>query len=248
MPKVKPAKLYEIQERRKVVSDLYLKGKTQWEIAKVVGRDQGTVSEDLKAIRKEWAEKTLADFSEAKAEELAKIDLIESAAWEAWMRSCEPATSRSVKVEKGPKFTKPSGENGRIKLHTQKVEEEKGAGKVDLVVLKKNMEQTRKGQAGNPAFLDRVSWCVETRLKIMGVFKEEKKGGDVNVFNINWDAMVERPADDGTDDPLERRIASVKQLAPPPEPVNSFKSAGAVEDAEVVSAAPAKGAKKRPKS
>ena len=48
-----PRKKVQIEYRRTQVAELYLKGWTQAEIARKLGVSQGTISSDLKAIRKE---------------------------------------------------------------------------------------------------------------------------------------------------------------------------------------------------
>jgi hypothetical protein len=100
-----------ILERRKRVAARYIRGETQWEIARAFEVDQKTVSRDLAEIRKAWLEEAVKDVSEVKAKELARIDAAEEQAWRAWMKSQEDAhTLRSrtrgtddetVKVSKG---------------------------------------------------------------------------------------------------------------------------------------------------
>jgi hypothetical protein len=72
-----PQKKLEIQQSRQIVADRYLRGQTQWQIANCVEVTQATISYDLAAIRTEWLESSLRDFNARKAQELAKIDLIE---------------------------------------------------------------------------------------------------------------------------------------------------------------------------
>jgi predicted transcriptional regulator len=100
-----------VLERRKKVAARYVRGETQWEIARAFEVTQSTVSADLKAIRSAWLAEAVRDLSELKARELAKIDETEAQAWRAWTKSQENAevlrarmrggNSETEKVSKG---------------------------------------------------------------------------------------------------------------------------------------------------
>lgn len=101
----------QVLERRSRVAARYLRGETQWQIARAFEVDQATISRDLAAIRKEWRASAVRDMDEIKARELAKIDEAEAQAWRAWTKSQENAevlrarvrgnTSETEKVSKG---------------------------------------------------------------------------------------------------------------------------------------------------
>lgn len=135
----------EIEKHRRRISELYLKGMLQEDIAAEIGISQPTVSRDLKAIQKVWQKETLYDFNEAKARELERIDILEREYWQAWQRSCEDA--ETVK-QKGKPVT---DEAGRVTPTTDR------------------MERTVKGQVGDPRFLQGVQWCITQRCKILGI-------------------------------------------------------------------------------
>jgi hypothetical protein len=188
------------QERRWKVARLYLQGKAQVEIGQLLGVTQACVSMDLAAIRKVWVEEAQDDYIAARARELAKIDHLESVAWEAWDRSTKDAEVRTTKKEKAPRV--PTGRDGRPR---------RGA-KPKLGTIKFIEDLRVTGQSGNPAFLDRVAWCIEMRSKLLGLVQPDKK--QVNNFFINWEEMYGK-ADD-KDDPIEAEIASVGNKALPP--------------------------------
>jgi DNA-binding CsgD family transcriptional regulator len=148
---VTPRALEALSKRREVAA-LYLAGLTQWEIAGKVGITQGNVSRHLRAVRAEWAAAARADFEARLAEELARINAIERRAWECFERSCRDAESRHVRTETG-------GELGTDGKPTP---------------TKTISEKTTKGQVGDPRFLERVSWCVEQRLKVLGGYAPTK--------------------------------------------------------------------------
>jgi hypothetical protein len=141
-----PADKLLILQRRKRVAAAYLDGRPQWEIAEREGIAQQTVSDDLKAIRKEWRASALMDFDARQAQELAKIDNLETMAREAWERSCKDAETFRVKTE-----TEGKDEQGRP------------------IQGKTISEKTSRGQAGDPRFLERIGWCIDQRCKILGL-------------------------------------------------------------------------------
>jgi hypothetical protein len=77
-------------ERRQHVAAAYLQGQSQSQIAKAFSVSQQQVSLDLKAIRALWLQAALQDFDARKAEELARIDAVEQAAWRSFEKSLEP--------------------------------------------------------------------------------------------------------------------------------------------------------------
>lgn len=83
----------QLDRDRRRISELYLEGWLQADIATEVGLSQSTVSNDLKALHSQWLESSLVDFNEAKAREIAKIDKLEREYYRAWQRSCENAES-----------------------------------------------------------------------------------------------------------------------------------------------------------
>lgn len=88
-------------ERRKNVASRYVRGQTQWEIARAFEVSQATISLDLKAIHAEWLESAVRDLDARKAMELAKVDEVERQAWVAWARSMENAETKREKVKIG---------------------------------------------------------------------------------------------------------------------------------------------------
>jgi hypothetical protein len=82
----------EIQVDRVLTAQLYLQGKTQHEIAKIISDQytftitQQNISADLRAIQAVWAKQAEQSFDEVKQKEIARIDLIETRLWEQWER------------------------------------------------------------------------------------------------------------------------------------------------------------------
>jgi len=89
MPPASGNDKFAVLERRKRVADLYLRGRSQWEIALELVIGQATVSRDLVAQRADWRESNSLAIDALLQRELAKVDLLEAEAWLAWERSKE---------------------------------------------------------------------------------------------------------------------------------------------------------------
>ena len=81
-------------QHREIIARRYLRGELQSQIAADLGISQQTVSADLKKIQHDWLESSLRDFDELKAQELAKIDVLEATYWQAWKASKGDRTRR----------------------------------------------------------------------------------------------------------------------------------------------------------
>lgn len=121
------------------LSRLYLTGRSQRKCAELLGVAPSTICKDLATLQARWQASALENIDAAKARELARIDAMERAYWDAWRRSCRDKESETAEKTTG-------GDGERTK-----------AGK------------RREGQAGNPAFLAGVQWCVEQRCKLIGL-------------------------------------------------------------------------------
>jgi len=66
------------------VSELYLAGRTQYQISLLVHVTPQQVSQDLKRIREQWRATALLNVDEKVDLELAKADQVEHEAWVAW--------------------------------------------------------------------------------------------------------------------------------------------------------------------
>ena len=154
------------------VADMYLQGKRQHEIAEALGVAQSTVSNDLKTLRERWLESSLRDFDEAKAQELAKLDQLESTYWEAWFNSLGPERTDKLKGPDTP---------------------------VEGVVLER--EQVTKSSSGNPMFLKGVRECIADRRKILGVDAPTKVAAtDADGESVGTGVVVVPPVNNAIED------------------------------------------------
>jgi len=129
------------------------------------------VSYDLKAIRTQWLKAAIRDFDQARAEELAKIDLVEVEAWAAWARSQEEKEIASQEEQHDP------------------IVWEDAKGKPQITYkIKKRIRMRKEGQAGAPAFLEVVLKCIAKRCEILGLDAPKR-------FAISWDDLTPEQED-----------------------------------------------------
>jgi hypothetical protein len=136
------------------ITRLYLQGRTQRDIAEVVGVSQGQVNHDLKLIQTRWRESSIMDMNEAKQRELERLDILEREYWAAWEQSKNERTRARQESDGKSKDGKPN-------------------------VVRATME--REQRDGNPAFLAGVMSCIERRCKLLGLdapVKSELTGKD----------------------------------------------------------------------
>jgi Sigma-70, region 4 len=93
-----PRRKVQIEQRRRKVVALMLKGRSQAEIAEHLSVTQPTVSNDLKRIRAAWREATVRDFEAALTEQLEMLTLIRHEAWEGWERSKQPGHTAVIQA------------------------------------------------------------------------------------------------------------------------------------------------------
>ena len=77
----------QLARDRRIIAQMYFQRKDQYEIAEITGLSQSTISNDIKALIKEWQKSALIDIDKMKAEELARINNLEREYIEAWEKS-----------------------------------------------------------------------------------------------------------------------------------------------------------------
>jgi hypothetical protein len=163
---------HETIRDRAEISELYLRGKTQAQIAELLSKDparahygglsQQTISRDLRVIQKEWAEAAQHNMTELKAKELAKIDNLERMYLDEWYRS----KGESIETEQ---------------------EQDETTGK-----SRKKAKVKKKSQLGDAKYLQGVQWCIGKRCEIFGL--DAPKELDIKdqrlVDKIPWDSLT----------------------------------------------------------
>jgi predicted hydrocarbon binding protein len=148
--------------RRQLAAKFYLRGYHAARIAEEIGKEMGRkfsrpqISADLQILAKEWRESALFDIGAAKAKELAKINNLETEYWEAWEKSKKDYIEKSRKKK------------------TYKNNEAPEAHQEDDIKNMQSIEigSVKKRATGNAAFLAGIQWCIEKRIKLLGLDNE----------------------------------------------------------------------------
>lgn len=153
------------------IVDYYLKGSSYLEIVELAHRKIGKrfttayIGRCVKAAAKEWT-KTRSDYIDRqKSLELAKINRLEMEYWTAWEASRSIQKSKSKTKEATPK--------GGLKIS--------------------HIRDDEKTSAGDPRFLQGIQWCVDARIKVLGLQPELAPPGPTTQILIN-----NNPPADGT--------------------------------------------------
>ena len=160
-----------VLERRSKISELYLQGMAQYKIAEAVGVSHAQISKDLKILAKQWQEAINTNMDEIKAREMEKINNLEKTYYDAWMRSCEVKTKKSMK-KKGV---------------TTKAGKAIGADE-------KEQTFTEEQQIGDPRFLEGVRWCITKREEIFGYGSAKKIDLSTKGDKIQGGAVIFLPS------------------------------------------------------
>lgn len=180
-PRRKPDQVIKDQA---VVAEMYLKGRTMADIADELGASINMVNYDLREVRKRWRTSAVRDFDAHREEQLARLDLIEAAAWREWERSCDDYHKR---VEQGDELVEPmvddDGEN--VEAPTKFVRTETG------------------GQTGDPRYMNVILSTVERRCKLLGLDAPTKVAPTNPEGDKPYQAMSEPE--------LDQRIAELLQ-------------------------------------
>jgi hypothetical protein len=153
-------KKIDIARRRGRVAEYKLQGLRNFEIAELLGVSPSQITLDLKSVSKEWRAERIHDIDEIKQRELLKLDLIEKKNWEAWDRSCQVKTKKSMK-KKGS---------------TTKLGKALGADD-------KEQTYTEEQQIGDPRYMAIILDCIGKREKIIGYGAAQKL--EVNLENAS---------------------------------------------------------------
>lgn len=107
-------KVQDVDLRRNLVADLYLRGHSFRSISDVLKKEHSlatshiTVFNDVKVLREQWKVERMEAYETSLATELEKLDKVEVAAWSGWDKS----------KEEDPRFlaiiTKVSEQRGRL--------------------------------------------------------------------------------------------------------------------------------------
>lgn len=161
----------QIAADRSVIANMMIEGRTSYVIKDHInsirdGYDLSTSSiiYDMRIIQKQWVASYLQDINVAKAKELARIDRVERAAWDAWEKSKDPA--RKTEKEKVESEQLDSGDRAFQKHR------------------KVRAKTTEMDRDADKEFMKIVQWCVDTRCKILGINAPQR-------YDISWKKQAE---------------------------------------------------------
>lgn len=162
---------------RAKVSNLYLRGEAIHSIAAIMGIRPGQAMIDLRAVRDQWRKEAVFDFSLARQQELARIDMIETESWKAWELSKAPLETTNTRQRRRD-LAIPGGSADPTRLPVDSISEA-------------NRRSVQRDP--NPAFLERIGWCVEMRCKILGLIAPQElrhTGNLTTIKEIHYEPSV----------------------------------------------------------
>lgn len=148
-------------EHLNAIAKMYVRGRTQMDMATELGVSQGQISSDLKRVLKKWEEERIHDIDRYKNEQLVRINTIEEEMWTAWEKS---------KITKKIVVTKQkSGEmKDDIDPHTGK------KIKVQADQYWRAGTTEEEPVSGDMQYMNGIMWCVQERAKIIGLYAPKK--------------------------------------------------------------------------
>lgn len=162
------------------VARLDRRGYNQFQIADLLGVTQQQVSYDLKAIRKQYAEATIATRAEYVAEKIEQLREVEREAWAAWDRSKENherTTETTEKVEQPVAAPSASTETT--------LGPEGGGNRLKTIIMK-------EGRLPESAYLQTIIACHKEEAALRGLYPpiKHKHSGDEDEPPIKFATTV----------------------------------------------------------
>lgn len=193
---------------RQRIAEMYCEGIPQHEIASKVGLSNSAISKHIAKIREFWASLMLASYDEKINAEVAKYTNLERISMDSWHKSCEVAKIRRNRVEKALRVITPATRD-----HPATTE---------LIPIRMVDERESKASCGDPRFLEMAKSCIDARVKLLGLLREEAVTNN-NVF-LNFDSLFSSPIPAAspqsgkirayTADPIEEAIAHINDSPP----------------------------------
>lgn len=152
------------------------------------------IKADLDALTARWQSEALRDISQAKAEELAKLDELEREAWAAWYRGIGRKQIRTTKTKRGTDATQGDAPTAP------------GMDETETSVRTESLN-------GDPRYLGIVLDCQQRRAKMLGLDAPQK----IAPTNPEGDKPYQPQDLSGlSDDELRQLAALLAKTAPAP--------------------------------
>ncbi len=173
---------FSADERKNKAAELYLQGYSQFNMSKLLGISQTTLSKDLAVVREEWLAERVADYDHKMLRELTALDLQESCLWEAWYNSCKQEIISTITQKKI--LQKPPSKSKK----KRKDEDEDDIEATGLIIVEENVKTVTKNMIGDPRFMAEITKVRELRCKLTGLL--EDKPLETPIINI-WQQLQE---------------------------------------------------------
>jgi hypothetical protein len=134
----------QIERDRAEIARLVCRGWTRREVGRKLRLSQKMISKELAVIRRRWLEAQAESYDQKVAQDIAKLDHAERAAWEGWERSVGEATET---------------------VSRRRV---KGRDADGQEIAETEASVTRRLRAGDPRFLQAIIQCIARRAEIRG--------------------------------------------------------------------------------
>jgi hypothetical protein len=169
------ARLYRSRIEREQDRDecmrLLLKGWTFTQIAQFQERSRQLVAHDIKTVEERWKQSAVINFSEARQRQLARLEVLEKTAWEAWERSCQPRSSTRDRRRHLPTMDLRALEDASEALASADGLDDDDSGPAGRVETEHTTRTEQRD--GDPRFLERIAWCIQERSKLLGLYLEK---------------------------------------------------------------------------
>lgn len=204
----------ERERDRVIVARLYVRGKSQHEIASVLNAmypqrpiSISAVRLDLEAVRKAWLQSTIIDFNDAKSKELARLDEAEREAWEAWERSKE----RHVRIEY-------ETSDDQVPFSVKSIAN----------VRRQKRHKIIEATVGDIKYLELVERMIKMRCDILGLFQAQK-------LQIDWraEALQSGMDADTIESVKEKTVNTLLEAI-----TQAAKESGAIKEADIIDIEP----------
>jgi len=156
----------DLMKRRDIVRKLYIQGNPVSAIAKILGSPLTCIKDDIAKIQSDWREAGTIEWSEHVDRQLARLDMLEQQAWNAWESSQQEENHEVLDF----KDMTPA-ERKKIK---------KSLSKGDSVTATFNWTVKKHKSRGNPQFLNVILSVIRERSKLLGLDKINTDDGAVD--------------------------------------------------------------------
>lgn len=202
----------ERERDRVLIARMYVRGKSQHEMALTLNANYldrplstKAIRLELDTIRQQWLQSSLMDFNAAKAKELARLDELEKEAWEAWERSKEKHIRLEYNVA-----------DDQVPFSVDKIAK----------VQRKNKHKVIEATVGDSKYLEMIERVVKMRCDIIGLFQAQK-------LQIDWRAeALQSGLDEDTIEAVKEKTVNTLLEAI----TQAARESGAIKEEDIIEA------------